>query len=549
MTDFPNIDFSFRRGYNESAKTAPFKEGSLNFVKDTGEFFVDKDGLRFNITSIIFDAGSEAQIRAIVNPQRKLYLSNDTFKLMYFDRINLEWKYVGSDYPTNALLADRAISDEMGNNIYSYYYSKQDATAEHTNIVKEIDSLKSSVGSIIRFDVEVLDSIINLPEEGEKGIIYCVPISDYIDMYETATMAEDGESSAEVMDNYVELLWISDSIYGGYYEVVGTTHVNMNDYFKKEEVLNLIESLRQEFTNIVSLEMSDVINSVNTIRSTVNSIQSSLTTRMNGIVNTLNSVSGRVSDNGTAITNLQNNDVELEKDISANVSSINTLRQDITLLANTVSQIQKEVSNNAIAIESAVAVNESQSNKIVTIEGDITENTKDISTNAGDIVELQKDVQQLKTDTSGNTTEIEGLQQSIQTTIDQSLVDINQNISGMEEDIAKNASDIRTINGEITELQQGISVNASGLQSLRTDLNTTNQEIDDVADDVATNASGISTLSTTVTNLGKSVTNATNQIGNVTDSVTTLTNAVNKNKTDITDLDQTKLESDLGEEV
>ena len=549
MTDFPNIDFSFRRGYNESAKNAPFKEGSLNFVKDTGEFFVDKDGLRFNITSIIFDAGTEAQIRAIVTPQRKLYLSSDTFKLMYFDRLTLEWKYVGSDYPNNALLADRAIADEMGNNIYNYYYSKQDATAEHTNIVKEIDSIKSSVGSIIRFDVKVLDSIVNLPEEGEKGTIYCVPIADYLGMYETATMAEDGESSAEVMDNYVELLWIADSIFGGYYEVIGTTHVNMNDYYKKEEVQNLIEALRQEFTNIVALEMSDVVNTVNAIRSTVNSIQSSLTTRMNSIVNTLNSVSGRVSDNGTAITNLQNNDVEIEKDIATNVTNIGTLRQDLTVLSNTVSQIQKDVSSNATAIESAVAVNESQSNKIVNIEGNITENTKDISTNAGDIVELQKDVQQLKSDTSGNTTQIEGLQESIQTTIDQSLTTINQNISGMEQDIAKNASDIQVINGELVELQQGITVNASGLQTLRTDLNTTNLEIDNVADDVATNASGISTLNTTVTNLGKSVTNATNQIGNVTDSVTTLTNTVNKNKTDITDLDQTKLESDLGEEV
>lgn len=373
MTDFPNIDFSFRRGYHESAKTAPFKEGSLNFVKDTGEFFVDKDGLRFNITSIIFDAGSEAQIRAIVNPQRKLYLSNDTFKLMYFDRINLEWKYVGSDYPNNASLADRAIADEMGNNIYKYYYSKQDAAAENTNIVKEIDNIKNSVGSIIRFDVKVLDSITGLPEEGEKGTIYCVPITDYLGIYETDTMSEDGESATEVMDNYVELLWIPDSVYGGYYEVIGTTHVNMSDYFKKGEVLNLIEELRQEFINNLSLEMSDVSNSINSIRSTVNSIQSSLTTRMDGIVNTVNSVSQRVSDNGTNITNLQDADIKITKDISTNSNNISTLRQNLTDLSNTVTQIQKSVGDNSLAIESAVAVNKSQTNKITSIEGDITD--------------------------------------------------------------------------------------------------------------------------------------------------------------------------------
>ena len=102
-------------------------------------------------------------------------------------------------------------------------------------------------------------------------------------------------------------------------------------------------------------------------------LQSSLTTRMDGIVNTVNSVSQRVSDNGTNITNLQDADIKITKDISTNSNNISTLRQNLTDLSNTVTQIQKSVGDNSLAIESAVAVNKSQTNKITSIEGDITD--------------------------------------------------------------------------------------------------------------------------------------------------------------------------------
>lgn len=544
MSDFPNIDFSFRRGYNDAAKSAPYKEGSLNFIKDTGEFFVDKDGLRFNITSVIFDAGTEAQIRAIENPQVKLYLASDTHNILFFVRELLEWVVVGSTYPENAVLADKAIADEYGNNISSYYYTRKDATAEHTNIVKEIDSIKNSVGSIIRFDVKVLDSITSLPEEGVKGTIYCVPISDYLGYTPEDTVTEN----SEIMDNYIELLWVDDTIYGGYFEVVGTTHVNMSEFYKKPEVDAMLASLREEMLEMFAIEKAELLASINTIRSTVNSIQSSSNNRINNLSSTVNSLSGKVTTNGSEIESLKEEDETIKEDVSTNTSDISNIKSAIEGINSSIESINKNISNNALAIESAVAVNESQANTISGIQEDVADNTEDISKNTSDITTLKTDVEQLKTDTSTNAADIEGLESTIQETVDSSLTEIKNNISGIEQDIATNVTSIENLDKELDTLSGSVSKNTSDIATLRSDLNTTNSDIDAVEEDVAQNASDIDAVEASINSIKQQNTTTATQISNVTDTVTTLSNKVNTNTTNITDLDETKLESDLGEE-
>ena len=37
------------------------------------------------ISSIVFNGGTEDEIKALENPSNKLYMSSDTFKLLYFD--------------------------------------------------------------------------------------------------------------------------------------------------------------------------------------------------------------------------------------------------------------------------------------------------------------------------------------------------------------------------------------------------------------------------------------------------------------------------------
>lgn len=92
-----NVDFGFRRGSKENLVNTAIKNGTLNFTKDTKELFVDIDDKRIQISSIIFNGGTEDQIRAIENPSNKLYLASDTFKLLYFDPNSLEWRVVTGD--------------------------------------------------------------------------------------------------------------------------------------------------------------------------------------------------------------------------------------------------------------------------------------------------------------------------------------------------------------------------------------------------------------------------------------------------------------------
>ena len=88
-SQFSNIDFSFRRGTKDGLDRAVIKNGSLNFSTDTEEMMVDIDNKRLNVSSVIHKA-TEAEIRAIENPGAKLYIAEDTGKLLYNDGT---WKY------------------------------------------------------------------------------------------------------------------------------------------------------------------------------------------------------------------------------------------------------------------------------------------------------------------------------------------------------------------------------------------------------------------------------------------------------------------------
>ena len=85
-TTFPNIDFGFRRGNREALDNTSIKNGTMNFCKDTREMFVDVDGIRIQISDIVFDGSTEAEIKALLSPERKVYISSDTMKFLVFNQ-------------------------------------------------------------------------------------------------------------------------------------------------------------------------------------------------------------------------------------------------------------------------------------------------------------------------------------------------------------------------------------------------------------------------------------------------------------------------------
>ena len=121
------VDFGFRRGSKKNLNSTDVKNGTLNFTKDTKELFVDIDDKRIQITSIVFDGGTEDDIKALENPDNKIYLSSDTFKLLYFDPKSLEWHTV------------------TGENIdFDKYYTKAQVNSLLDNIKDMINQLQET---------------------------------------------------------------------------------------------------------------------------------------------------------------------------------------------------------------------------------------------------------------------------------------------------------------------------------------------------------------------------------------------------------------------
>ena len=126
-----NVDFGFRRGSKENLVNTAIKNGTLNFTKDTKELFVDIDDKRIQISSIIFNGGTEDQIRAIENPSNKLYLASDTFKLLYFDPNSLEWRTVTGD----GIDLDR-------------YYTKLQVDTLLKDITSKLEEIKQAIAAL-----------------------------------------------------------------------------------------------------------------------------------------------------------------------------------------------------------------------------------------------------------------------------------------------------------------------------------------------------------------------------------------------------------------
>lgn len=93
---FPNIDFSFRRGLKVGVENAPIKNGSLNFTVDSEEMFVDVDDKRLIISSVIFKE-TEADIRAIEVPGDKLYIATANKTMMMYDPDDQSWVYISDN--------------------------------------------------------------------------------------------------------------------------------------------------------------------------------------------------------------------------------------------------------------------------------------------------------------------------------------------------------------------------------------------------------------------------------------------------------------------
>ena len=89
------LTFGFRRGTKNGLINAPVLNGSLNFTTDTEEMYVDIDDRRLTISSVEFYE-TEDEIKSITNPGEKLYVANNTKRILAYSAEQSEWIYVSS---------------------------------------------------------------------------------------------------------------------------------------------------------------------------------------------------------------------------------------------------------------------------------------------------------------------------------------------------------------------------------------------------------------------------------------------------------------------
>ena len=120
------------------------------------------------------------------------------------------------------------------------------SSSESTYSSSKIQNL---IESINKFNIQVVET---LPVTGEKFVIYLVPIQEAEPQEEPAT---------QVSDTYNEYIWTTDENgESGRWELIGTTKVNLSDYYTKTEVDTIVSNIEDKDTTYTAGENIEIEN-------------------------------------------------------------------------------------------------------------------------------------------------------------------------------------------------------------------------------------------------------------------------------------------------
>lgn len=88
----PSVDNTkiLTKGLQSSLNTLPVQDGMLRFTTDTGRLYMDVGNERVLISEYV-TIYTEAQIKALLVPLPKIYVSSDTHRSFVFDFTELAW--------------------------------------------------------------------------------------------------------------------------------------------------------------------------------------------------------------------------------------------------------------------------------------------------------------------------------------------------------------------------------------------------------------------------------------------------------------------------
>lgn len=270
-----STDFGFRRGSEASLNRTAIKDGTFNLCLDTGNLFIDIDGQRISTRDITI-VETEAQIRAIADPNPRIYFAKDTDNFLIFDIPTLSWRLAGAEHAT---YSEKAGADANGNIFEDFYETIENSNSKISDVNDTLSELREIIAQINSFEIRVLESEDDLPLEGEEHVIYFVP--------------NENEEGNTQFDEYV---WLSDE---EYYEKIGITKPDLADYYNKTSVDDLLANMQSDLEG----QISGVQDNVDTLGGTVETLAGYISSNTSNI----GSLNTAVSNNKIASEQADNN--------------------------------------------------------------------------------------------------------------------------------------------------------------------------------------------------------------------------------------------------
>ena len=293
-------------GLKSSLATAAIDNGTWKFTSDTKELYFENNNVRFPISDIV-TGNTEAQIEAIAAADAlpKIYVSSDTNKLFYY---NNGWHVVGGD---SVDYASSATYDGNGAEISATYETQ----AHASSMVTYLEGLIADINS---FEIQVVDSIDDLPDHDQKSnILYFVP---------------NTKAGTNVYDEYI---WVIDDATTepktGHYECIGSSAISFDNYYTKAESdakFATTATTAEHASSISDLEVALGTSGSSTATSALGRIDV-LEADVDALENASTALEGRVAANETAIGNLQAATVAIASTVSDNAGRIEALETDV----------------------------------------------------------------------------------------------------------------------------------------------------------------------------------------------------------------------------
>lgn len=408
-----STDFGFRRGSEASLNRTAVKDGTFNLCLDTGNLFIDIDGQRISTRDITI-VETEAEVRAIADPNPRIYFAKDTDNFLIFDIPTLSWRLAGAEH---AVYSEKAGADSNGNIFEEFYETIENSDSKISDINDTLSELRGIIAQINSFEIRVLESEDNLPLEGEEHIIYFVP--------------NENEEGNTQFDEYV---WLAEE---EFYEKIGITKPDLADYYTKTNVDDILSDLQSD------------------LEGQINGVQGNVDT-LSGNVNTLSGyVSSNTSDIGALNSTVANNKIASEQADTNLQNAIDAVKGGASVDPETINLSTLNEKDNSIIGDSSLDLTETNLSTLKSTTDNHEQRITEIEEHGAGSEELQAQIDAIKGDSELDTsvTNLKSLKESIDLISDPS----GGSIADLVGRVGANETNIATLQDRADDLESDVS--------------------------------------------------------------------------------------------